>query len=95
MDIHIRNVDPCYVKEIDKRCKQISEKLGRRYYRSDYINDMFGKHFEEEYRRDKEDKFDEAIGNVAVSLERQENKLQEYIDVTHEFVAAMMKLNEG
>ncbi|EJR50163.1 hypothetical protein IIO_06476 [Bacillus cereus VD115] len=86
MDIHIRNVDPHYVKEIDKRCKQISKRLGKRYYRSDYINDMFEKHFETEYRRNKEDKFDEAIGNVTVTLERQEQKIQEYIDATNELV---------
>ncbi|AFU17180.1 hypothetical protein MC28_D131 (plasmid) [Bacillus thuringiensis MC28] len=86
MDIHIRGVDPYYVKEIDKRCKKISEKLGRRYYRSDYINDLFEKHFEAEYQRGKEDKFDEAIGNITVTLERQEQKIQDYIDVTNELL---------
>ncbi|EJP82039.1 MULTISPECIES: hypothetical protein [Bacillus cereus group] len=89
MDIHIRNVDPYYVKEIDKRCKQIGAKLGRRYYRSEYINDLLEKHFEQEYRRNKEDKFDEAIGNVTVTLERQEDKLQEYIDATNELVKVL------
>ncbi|HFJ9306748.1 TPA: hypothetical protein ACGW6R_004303 [Bacillus cereus] len=86
MDIHVRNADPHYVKEIDKRCKQISKRLGKRYYRSDYINEILAKHFEEEYRRNKEDKFDEAIGNVTVTLERQENKIQEYIDATNELI---------
>ncbi|AWC30971.1 hypothetical protein R6231_14220 [Bacillus cytotoxicus] len=95
MDIHVRNVDPYYVKEIDKRCRQIGEKLGRRYYRGEYINEIFREHFDGEYKRNKEDKFDEAIGNVIVTLERQENKLQEYIDVTNELVASMVKLHEG
>ncbi|EJQ36013.1 hypothetical protein IEE_05489 [Bacillus cereus BAG5X1-1] len=83
MEIHIRNADPFYMREIEKRCKQIGRKLGRRYTRSEYINDVIVKHFEQEYMRNKEDKFDEATTNVAISLERQEQKLQEYIDVTN------------
>nr|WLE91151.1 hypothetical protein GGBNIMDK_00182 [Bacillus cereus] len=41
MEIHVRNADPYYVKEIDKRCKQISKRLGRHYYRWEYINEIF------------------------------------------------------
>lgn len=47
---------------------------------------MFTKHFEEEYQRNKEDKFDEVIGNVTVTLKRQEQKIQEYIDATNELM---------
>ncbi|MDC2867863.1 hypothetical protein [Bacillus sp. BP-3] len=95
MELHIRKADPYHVKEIDKRCKQISEKLGRRFTRSEYINDLIVKHFEQEYRRNKEDKFDEAISNVSITLERQENKLQEYIDATNELVVTLVRLVEG
>lgn len=86
MEIHVRNADPYYVKEIDKRCKQISKRLGRRYYRWEYINEIFREHFDGEYKRNKEDKFDEAVNNVSISLERQEDKLQEYIDATNELI---------
>lgn len=95
MDIHVRNVNPNHITEIDKRCKEIGKKLGRRYYRAEYINMMFEKHFDREYRRNKEDKFDEAVTNVSVTLDRQSDKLQEYIDVTNELVAAIMKSHEG
>ncbi|PFD15891.1 hypothetical protein CN269_30145, partial [Bacillus thuringiensis] len=44
--------------------------------------------------RKKEDKFDEAVSNVSITLDRQSDKLQEYIDVTNELVAAMIKLKE-
>lgn len=86
MEIHVRNADPYYVKEIDKRCKQISKRLGRHYYRWEYINEIFREHFDGEFKRNKEDKFDEAVNNVSVSLERQEDKLQEYIDATNELI---------
>ncbi|MDA1785061.1 hypothetical protein PDL07_20530 [Bacillus cereus] len=86
MEIHVRNVDPYHLKEIDKRCKEIGKKLGRRYYRWEYINMMFKQHFNQEYSRNKEDKFDEAVSNVSITLDRQSDKLQEYIDVTNEFI---------
>ncbi|EJQ19561.1 hypothetical protein CN266_04670 [Bacillus cereus] len=94
MEIHVRNVDPYHLKEIDKRCKEIGKKLGRRYYRWEYINMMFEQHFNQEYSRNKEDKFDEAVSNVSITLDRQSDKLQEYIDVTNELVAAMINLKE-
>ncbi|ARX70131.1 hypothetical protein [Bacillus thuringiensis] len=86
MEIHVRNANPNHIKEIDERCKQISKRLGRRYYRWEYINEIFRAHFDREYKKNKEDKFDEAVNNVSVSLERQEDKLQEYIDVTNELI---------
>ncbi|PFE70786.1 hypothetical protein CN316_11460 [Bacillus cereus] len=95
MEIHIRNADPFYMREIEKRCKQIGRKLGRRYTRSEYINDVIVKHFEQEYMRNKEDKFDEATKNVAISLERQEQKLQEYIDATHVLVGTLARFDKG
>ncbi|QDQ03731.1 hypothetical protein [Bacillus sp. BD59S] len=95
MDIHVRNTNPNHIAEIDKRCKEIGKKLGRRYYRWEYINMIFEEHFDREYRRNKEGKFDEAVTNVSVTLDRQSDKLQEYIDATNELVASMMKLHEG
>ncbi|HGO9411196.1 hypothetical protein [Bacillus thuringiensis] len=86
MEIHIRKADPYYIKEIDKKCEQISKKIGKRYTRSDFINALIEDYFEHEYRRVKGDKFDEAVSNIAVSLERQEQKLQEYIDTTNELI---------
>nr|WLE91150.1 hypothetical protein GGBNIMDK_00181 [Bacillus cereus] len=47
---------------------------------------FFREHFDGEFKRNKEDKFDEAVNNVSVSLERQEDKLQEYIDATNELI---------
>ncbi|PER69554.1 hypothetical protein CN502_09980, partial [Bacillus cereus] len=40
-----------------------------------------------------QDKFDEAVGNVTVSLERQEDKLQEYIDATNELIMKLATRN--
>ncbi|MBU4642987.1 hypothetical protein INP75_30160 [Bacillus toyonensis] len=88
--MHVRNADPYYVREIDKRCKLISKKIGKRYSRSDYINDLLRKHFEEEFGHNKDDKFDTAVKNLSISLNRQEMKMQEYIDATNELLAVLV-----
>ncbi|PEF45197.1 hypothetical protein CON22_17840 [Bacillus cereus] len=89
MEIHVRNVDPNHVTEIDKRCKGISKRLGKRYSRSDYINEVLRQHIDEEFGRNKDDKFDIAVRNLSISLERQEMKLQEYIDSTNELIGVI------
>ncbi|EEL25731.1 hypothetical protein [Bacillus cereus] len=94
MDILLRGIDPKYIKDIDKRCELLSVKLKRKYTRAEYLRSLIQNDVEHSLLQFKQDKFDEAVGNVTVSLERQENKLQEYIDATHELVAAMIKLKE-
>lgn len=89
MEIHVRNADPNHITEIDKRCKKISKRLGRRYSRSDYINEVLRQHMDEEFGRNKDDKFDTAVKNLSISLDRQEMKLQEYIDSTNELIQVL------
>lgn len=89
MEMHVRNVDPNHITEIDKRCKRISKRLGKRYSRSDYINEVLRQHIDEEFGRNKDDKFDTAVRNLSVSLNRQEMKLQEYIDATNELIGTL------
>ncbi|PFB88595.1 hypothetical protein [Bacillus thuringiensis] len=86
MDILLRGIDPKYIKDIDKRCELISVKLKRKYTRAEYLRNLIQNDVEHSLLQFKQDKFDEAVSNVSVSLERQENKLQEYIDVTNEFI---------
>lgn len=61
-------------------------KLNKKYTRAEYLRNLIQNDVEHSLLQFKQDKFDEAVGNVSVSLERQENKLQEYIDVTNEFI---------
>ncbi|MEB8740580.1 hypothetical protein [Bacillus cereus] len=86
MDILLRGIDPKYIRDIDKRCELLSVKLKRKYTRAEYLRNLIQNDVEHSLLQFKQDKFDEAVSNVSVSLERQENKLQEYIDVTNEFI---------
>lgn len=93
MDILLRGIDPKYIKNIDKRCELISVKLKRKYTRAEYLRSLVQNDVEHSLLQFKQDKFDEAVGNVTVSLERQENKLQEYIDATNELIMKLATRN--
>ena len=80
MDILIRDVDPAYAKEIDKKAAEISKKLGRNFSRNEYIKMLIQNDSELRLLQLKEDKFDQAVTMLTASFESQENKLQEFID---------------
>ncbi|MGI8362905.1 hypothetical protein [Bacillus cereus] len=93
MDILLRDIDPKYIKDIDKRCELISVKLKRKYTRAEYLRSLIQNDVEHSLLQFKQDKFDEAVSNVTVSLERQEDKLQEYIDATNELIMKLATRN--
>ncbi|ARO21794.1 hypothetical protein B2J90_30855 (plasmid) [Bacillus tropicus] len=93
MDILLRGIDPKYIKDIDKRCELISVKLKRKYTRAEYLRSLIQNDVEHSLLQFKQDKFDEAVGNVTVSLERQEDKLQEYIDAINELIMKLATRN--
>lgn len=82
-------VDVAYIKEIDRKAKEISDKLGRKFSRNEYIKMLIQKDSELRLMQLKEDKFDEATNNLKVTLEKQERKLQEFIDSNNRLLLAM------
>lgn len=89
MDIKVSGVDVAYIKEIDRKAKEISDKLGRKFSRNEYIKMLIQKDSELRLMQLKEDKFDEATNNLKVTLEKQERKLQEFIDSNNRLLLAM------
>ncbi|HAJ4038286.1 MULTISPECIES: hypothetical protein [Bacillaceae] len=80
MDIKVTNVDVAYIKEIDRKAEEVSKKIGRKFSRNEYIKMLIQNDAELRLIKIKEQKFDEAIKNLSVTLRRQENKLQEFIN---------------
>lgn len=80
MDIKISNVDAAYVKEIDRKTKKLSSKLGRKVSRNEYIKMLIQNDCELRLIQLKEDKFDDAVKLLISTLSRQEKTLQEFID---------------
>lgn len=91
MEIHVRNVDPYYLKEIDSRCKEISKRTGKNYSRSHYINSLIENDIANQYNRDKENKFDKTIADFVSVLKSQDSKLEEFINLTCEVIEKLLE----
>lgn len=80
LDILIRDVDVAYVKEIEKKAEQISKNSGKFFSRNEYIKMLIQNDVELRLAKLKEDKFDQAVENLTVTLNNQERTLQNFID---------------
>lgn len=80
MDILIRNIEPMYIKKIDEMSENLSNKLGRKVSRNEYITMLIQNDCELRLTQLKEDKFDDAVKLLTSTLARQEKTLQEFID---------------
>lgn len=80
MDVLIRNIEPMYVNEIDKKAKELSKNLGRNFSRNEYIQMLIQNDCELRLTQLKEDRFDHAIDMLTATLDRQEKTLQEFIN---------------
>lgn len=80
LDILIRDVDATYVKEIEKKAEQISTNLGRFFSRNEYIKMLIQNDVELKLAKLKQDKFDQAVDNLTITLRNQERTLQNFID---------------
>ncbi|MDM5335774.1 hypothetical protein QUF84_00490 [Fictibacillus enclensis] len=80
MDIKVTNVDVAFIKEIDRKAAEISKNIGRKFSRNEYIKMLIQHDCELRLIQYKQDRFDQAIGNVAVTLDRQTEQLQEFIN---------------
>ncbi|MFB7304602.1 hypothetical protein [Heyndrickxia sporothermodurans] len=80
MDIKVTNVDVSYIKEIDRKAEEITQKLGRKFSRNEYIKMLIQNDCELRLMKLKEDVFDQAIKGLNQTLDSQTNKLQEFIN---------------
>ena len=80
MDVLIRDIDPMYVKEIDRKTEELSDRLGRKFSRNEYFKMLIQNDCELRLTKLKEDRFDQAVDNLISTLSRQEITLQNFIN---------------
>jgi len=80
MDVKILDVDAAYVKEVDRKAAAIAKRTGRKYSRSDYLKMLIEQDFNLQIERQREDRFDRAIENLATTLNRQERALRDLLN---------------
>ena len=70
MDIIIRDIDPDYIKEIDKKTEEIRMKTGTKFSRNDYLKSLIRTDSESELIEYKKTQFDLAVDKLLVSNEK-------------------------
>lgn len=95
MNFTIRDVDPQYVEEIDKKCKEISQRTGLKFSRNDYILQLIRTDSEIDLIDYKKTEFDHAVEKMKSAFEENTSSINElnktYSDLFHFLV---MNLNK-
>ena len=61
MEVRIRNVDEKIVREIDRRCDELSNRTGNKWSRNDYLKLLVENDFDHPLMEYKQDKFDGSV----------------------------------
>ncbi|MCH3372658.1 hypothetical protein LDA34_08645 [Enterococcus faecium] len=64
MEVRIRNVDEKIVREIDRRCDELSNRTGNKWSRNDYLKLLVENDFDRPLMEYKQDKFDQLLNQL-------------------------------
>jgi len=81
MDVLIRGVKRVHIAEIDRKAAVLSDKLGRKFSRNEYLLMLIEQDHDLRLLQLKEDKFDRAVENLTATLDRQDSTLRELIKI--------------
>ncbi|KRU40005.1 hypothetical protein [Clostridium sporogenes] len=77
MNVLIRDVDPQYINLIDNKCKEISERTGKKFSRNDYLKQLLRTDSEIDLIDYKKHEFDLIIDKLIVALKEQSFELND------------------
>lgn len=77
MDIKIRNIETKYICDLDKKAKLLSNKLGKKVSRNEYVKRLIEAEYELSSYQEKEDRFDRTIASTILAIERLESRIQD------------------
>lgn len=76
----MRDVDPQYISEIDKKCKVMSERSGRNYSRNDYLKQLIRTDSEIDLIDYRKSEFDIAIDEMKLAFKSNEESIKGLTD---------------
>lgn len=89
MDVKIRGVEAIFLAQIDKKCNEISERRGEKFSRNDYLKMLIHEDARFELIELQRNEFNAAVDSVEYTMNKMNEKLQEYIDVTNMLVLSL------
>lgn len=98
MEVKIRNVDPQYIKEIDRKAKEIAERTQSKFSRNDYLKLLLRQDSEIDLINYKKSEFDLLLDKLLLNnLENTEaiKDLTEVYQNLFNFLISTIDISEG
>ncbi|EHM36642.1 TPA: hypothetical protein NZD55_002806, partial [Enterococcus faecium] len=98
-EVRIRNVDEKIVREIDRRCDELSNRTGNKWSRNDYLKLLVENDFDRPLMEYKQDKFDQLLNQLIdkFSFVQSHNTkvLEEYICQNNQIIELLIEQSRG
>lgn len=95
MDLILRNIDSKYVTEIDKRCKELSNRTGNKWSRNDYLKLLVENDFDRPLMEYKQEKFDQLLEKFSEIQSYNTKILEEYVSQNNRIIEILIEQNRG
>ncbi|PEH49488.1 hypothetical protein [Enterococcus faecium] len=95
MEVRVRNVDEKIVREIDRRCVELSNRTGNTWSRNDYLKVLIENDFDRPLMEYKQEKFDQLLDKFSNVQSYNTKVLEEYIDQNNQILELLIEQSEG
>ena len=99
MNVKIRDLDPKFISEIDRRCVELSNRTGNKWSRNDYLKLLVENDFDRPLMEYKQDKFDQLLNQLIdkFSFVQSHNTkvLEEYICKNNQIIELLIEQSRG
>ena len=99
MNVKIRDLDPKFISEIDRRCVELSNRTGNKWSRNDYLKLLVENDFDRPLMEYKQDKFDQLLNQLIdkFSFVQSHNTkvLEEYIRQNNQIIELLIEQSRG
>ncbi|MGX7037971.1 hypothetical protein [Enterococcus hirae] len=99
MEVRIRNVDEKIVREIDRRCDELSNRTGNKWSRNDYLKLLVENDFDRPLMEYKQDKFDQLLNQLIDKFyfvqSHNTKVLEEYIRQNNQIIELLIEQSRG
>ena len=99
MNVKIRDLDPKFISEIDRRCVELSNRTGNKWSRNDYLKLLVENDFDRPLMEYKQDKFDQLLTQLIdkFSFVQSHNTkvLEEYICQNNQIIELLIEQSRG
>ena len=92
MNIMVRNIDPQYIREIDKKCAEISQKRGSKFSRNDYLKQLLRQDSEIDLIDYRKSEFDEMLDKLLLEAEKTNRNVSELTETYQRVFDLLMNI---